>query len=409
NVTTMTTQPMLLGVLCNMWKVEYQQQHICAVKGSSVAVLCSFHRPDSQTVEKVMWGHVKAPDSKGRLIVDSNSRKVSKRFQYIGDKHDNCSLKINQVEHKYAGIYTVRIIYNKKDSLPGYKPSPRLKVVGKFFFFSENISEAVKEGDSVNVTCINSCDGGNISSVFTWFKDGESINEGPVLYLTNISSANSGNYTCSLKAHRGTTSRVVHINVEGGPKNTSVFIRPSVEGDDSSSLILTCSSHANPPVENYTWFKMVGDDILDVGHQSVLFPGDGGCYFCCATNKHGSQNSSAVTLNIKHLTMIVTKPSEKETMKEGDTVNVTCVNSCDDGRKRSSEFIWFKDGESIIEGPVLHLINMSYTNSGNYTCSLKTHTGTTSGVKHIDVECEYWTRAPTARSSKQRMRKKTPL
>uniref|UniRef100_A0A3Q1B4E4 Ig-like domain-containing protein n=1 Tax=Amphiprion ocellaris TaxID=80972 RepID=A0A3Q1B4E4_AMPOC len=292
-------------VLCNMWKVEYQQQHICAVKGSSVAVLCSFHRPDSQTVEKVMWGHVKAPDSKGRLIVDSNSRKVSKRFQYTGDKHDNCSLKINQVEHKYAGIYTVRIIYNKKDSLPGYKPSPRLKVVGNISMAKTKGKEAVKEGDSVNVTCINSCDGGNISSVFTWFKDGESINEGPVLYLTNISSANSGNYTCSLKAHRGTTSRVL-LSVRG-PKNTSVFIRPSVEGDDSSSLILTCSSHANPPVENYTWFKTVGDDILDVGHQSVLFPGDGGCYFCCATNKHGSQNSSAVTLNIKRKTLFKKK------------------------------------------------------------------------------------------------------
>ncbi|XP_051797204.1 B-cell receptor CD22-like [Acanthochromis polyacanthus] len=149
------------------------------------------------------------------------------------------------------------------------------------------------------MTCVNSCDGGNISSVFTWFKDGESINEGPVLYLTNISSTNSGNYMCSLKVHRGATSRVIHIDVEGGPKNTSVFIRPSVEGDDSSNLILTCSSHANPPVENYTWFKIVGDDVLDVGHQPVLFPGDGGCYFCCATNKHGSQNSSAVILNIK--------------------------------------------------------------------------------------------------------------
>ncbi|XP_040917574.1 B-cell receptor CD22-like isoform X2 [Toxotes jaculatrix] len=160
----------------------------------------------------------------------------------------------------------------------------------------------MKEGDSVNLTCINSCDGGNFSSAFTWFKNGEPINEGPVFYLRNISSTNSGNYTCSLTTHKETTSGVINIDVEYGPKNTSGSVRPSTEVDAGSNITLACSSHANPSVENYTWFKIVGDDdIKKVGnktelHMREVFPGQ---YFCTATNKHGSQNSSTVTLKVK--------------------------------------------------------------------------------------------------------------
>ncbi|XP_051244876.1 B-cell receptor CD22 isoform X7 [Dicentrarchus labrax] len=160
-----------------------------------------------------------------------------------------------------------------------------------------NVNGTVKEGDSINLTCINSCD--DLSSAFTWFKSGEPFSEGPVLYLSNMSSTNSGNYTCSLKTHTGTTSGVINIDVEYGPKNTSVSVRPSLEIDPSSNFTMICSSHANPPVENYTWFKIDEDDNNAVGHQPLFLSAEGGQYFCTATNKHGSQNSSVVTLKIK--------------------------------------------------------------------------------------------------------------
>lgn len=86
-----------------------------------------------------------------------------------------------------------------------------------------------------------------------------------------------------------------------GPKNTSVSVRPSMEVDAGTNVTLICSSHANPPVESYIWFKIDDDDddIVDVGHQPVLFSGDGGQYLCSASNKHGSHNSSVVTVKIK--------------------------------------------------------------------------------------------------------------
>lgn len=75
-----------------------------------------------------------------------------------------------------------------------------------------------------------------------------------------------------------------------------VSVTPSTE-------TLICHSRANPAVENYTWFKIYNDHISAAGHQRELhlkkdFQGDHN-YFCMATNKYGSHNSSTVLLRGK--------------------------------------------------------------------------------------------------------------
>lgn len=204
---TWTLMPLFLaGVFCSSWEVVYHQQHICAVNGSSVVIPCSFYYLDNWTVKRLFWFHVEAHHFS--LISDRNTG-----FQYIGDKHHNCSLKIHQVKHNDAGNYIFRFTAtsnSKRDKWTG-RVGSTLKVVDLNI---SNGNRTTKEGDSVNLTCINGCDGGNLSSAFTWFQNGEPINEGPVLYLSNVTSTNSGNYTCSLKKHTGTTSRVVNVDVE---------------------------------------------------------------------------------------------------------------------------------------------------------------------------------------------------
>uniref|UniRef100_A0A3Q4I6T0 Ig-like domain-containing protein n=1 Tax=Neolamprologus brichardi TaxID=32507 RepID=A0A3Q4I6T0_NEOBR len=286
----------LLGVLCNMWKVKHQQRLICAVKGSSVIFLCSFQNPDNQTVRRILWGHVQPAALKARLI-SSSLRTLFTRFQYIGNTYHDCSLKIHQVECSDVGRYFVRFntMSNRHE-----ENTPVLKVVDLTIFMSKpSVKEAIREGDSVNLTCMNSCDGGKISSAYTWFKNGEPLHEGAALYLRNVSPTSSGNYTCSLKTHLGSTSRVLGIDVEYGPRNTTVLVQPPLGADPGSDFTLICSSHANPPVENYTWFRIAAGDSVNVGHQPVFHPRDSDQYLCSVTNKHGSQNSSVVTLNIK--------------------------------------------------------------------------------------------------------------
>ncbi|XP_034448208.1 B-cell receptor CD22-like isoform X1 [Hippoglossus hippoglossus] len=304
NLTWILSLLLLSGVLSNEWKVEYQPS-VCAVKGSSVVIPCSFYYPKGEKVQEVKWGQESKDIYKGHFIFDSASNNQSSRFQYIGDKLQNCSLKINPVEHNIADKYIFRFITKSPTGQWTGTGGSTLKIVDlKTSVTNTSGHGATKEGDSVNVTCRNSCDGGDVSSAFIWLKNGESIHKGPSLYWRDISPSNSGNYTCSLEAHNGTTSRVVNINVEYGPKNTSVSVRPSTEVDVGSNVILTCSSRANPPVENYSWFKVDEDDVIIVENKSELHFREfslaaGGRYLCSATNKHGSQNSTMVTLKVK--------------------------------------------------------------------------------------------------------------
>uniref|UniRef100_A0AAR2JWW6 Ig-like domain-containing protein n=1 Tax=Pygocentrus nattereri TaxID=42514 RepID=A0AAR2JWW6_PYGNA len=71
----------------------------------------------------------------------------------------------------------------------------------------------------------------------------------------------------------------------------SVSISPSGEIVEGSSVTLTCSSDANPPVQNYTWFKEGGSSPVGSGH-SYRAP-QRGSYYCEAQNEHGSQKSAA--------------------------------------------------------------------------------------------------------------------
>uniref|UniRef100_A0A3Q1JJE4 Ig-like domain-containing protein n=1 Tax=Anabas testudineus TaxID=64144 RepID=A0A3Q1JJE4_ANATE len=260
----------------------------------SVVIHCSFYRPDNLRVKRVVWGHVKSRHVSGRVIFDSNVRRATTRYQYTGDKYHSCSLKIHKVLQNDAGKYIITFNSFKMDTWRG-NAGPTLKVVDlKVLVTKTNGNETMKEGDFVNLTCLNRCDARDPASAFTWFKNGEPINEGPALYLSNISPANSGNYTCSLKTQAGTSSGVMHIDVEYGPKNTTVSVSSS-GADTDSNITLVCSSHSNPPVANYTWFK-IDADIVEVGHQPIFIPGDRGQYLCSVTNKHGSQNSSTVNL-----------------------------------------------------------------------------------------------------------------
>ncbi|XP_023265812.1 B-cell receptor CD22-like [Seriola lalandi dorsalis] len=184
------------AAISGCWKVEYQQQCICAVKGSSVVIPCSFYHPANLRVKRVTWGHVKSRHLKGRIVFSSNFKKVTTRFQYIGDNHHDCSLKIHQVKHNDAGKYSIR--FNSRISRWPGNVGPSLKVVDlKAVVTKTNGNRTMKEGDSVNLTCINSCDGGDLSSAITWFKNGKLLNQQSVLFLNKISSTNSGNYTCS--------------------------------------------------------------------------------------------------------------------------------------------------------------------------------------------------------------------
>ena len=92
--------------------------------------------------------------------------------------------------------------------------------------------------------------------------------------------------------------KLAHILTDK-PKSVSVSISPGeiVEG---SSVTLTCSSDANPPVHNYTWYMRTGAESLIRGTgDSISFnvtSDSSGLYYCEAENEVGSQTSTGVAV-----------------------------------------------------------------------------------------------------------------
>uniref|UniRef100_A0A8C7J6P5 Ig-like domain-containing protein n=1 Tax=Oncorhynchus kisutch TaxID=8019 RepID=A0A8C7J6P5_ONCKI len=84
-----------------------------------------------------------------------------------------------------------------------------------------------------------------------------------------------------------------------GPKNTSVSVSPSGEIVEGSSVTLTCSSDANPPVDKYTWYKKNVTSPKASGQSysiTNIISEDRGEYYCEAQNGRGSMNSTALMI-----------------------------------------------------------------------------------------------------------------
>uniref|UniRef100_A0AAZ3SIM3 Ig-like domain-containing protein n=1 Tax=Oncorhynchus tshawytscha TaxID=74940 RepID=A0AAZ3SIM3_ONCTS len=94
-------------------------------------------------------------------------------------------------------------------------------------------------------------------------------------------------------------SRTINMDVKYGPKNTSVSVSPSGEIVEGSSVTLTCSSDANPPVDKYTWYFQNETFLNGCGQMyniSNFRSEDSGHYHCEAWNRRGSRNSTALMI-----------------------------------------------------------------------------------------------------------------
>ena len=88
------------------------------------------------------------------------------------------------------------------------------------------------------------------------------------------------------------------------PKNTSVLARPSNVIDSGVSLTLTCSSQANPAVENYTWYRINAADAWETRSGpsytiAEVSPRASGQYYCEARNRIGTHSSPVLTVRVR--------------------------------------------------------------------------------------------------------------
>ncbi|XP_076135392.1 B-cell receptor CD22-like [Alosa pseudoharengus] len=282
--------------------VHMTHYHICAVSGSSVVMSCSFTPPAGHTVTNVFWVinpkvGVEPPD-----LYDDPS--YTGRVQYYWDKNNNknnCTLKLTGVKTTDSTEYKVRIIANGNTN-KWLSHGVGLSVTGLTVLVSKPVVEGRKGKMSCSYTCKSS------KPTVIWRKDGKVLPPDQIknseLIFTSVRKDDEGNYSCALKGHEGHPSKPRKLNAMFSPKNISVSLSPAGEIHEGSTVTLTCSSDANPPVENYTWFKLNESTPVGSGQQysiTNISSEDGGQYYCEARNKYGAEKSSAVSITVTDL------------------------------------------------------------------------------------------------------------
>uniref|UniRef100_A0A4W5L4M9 Ig-like domain-containing protein n=1 Tax=Hucho hucho TaxID=62062 RepID=A0A4W5L4M9_9TELE len=121
--------------------------------------------------------------------------------------------------------------------------------------FSPGLQVKVTGGhQDKTLTCSTTCTLTD-NPTYIWYKNGHKVKEDTSsLYSDSFSDADR--YSCAVEGHEDLHSAEETLTVTYGPKNTSVSVSPSGEIVEGSSVNLTCSSDANPPVDKYTWYKI---------------------------------------------------------------------------------------------------------------------------------------------------------
>ncbi|XP_045070328.1 B-cell receptor CD22-like [Coregonus clupeaformis] len=345
----------------NGWSVSYTKNSICTLKGSTVELSCSYTYPRGYTVTTTKWYKLKK-----RMWTEIQYTFLD-RIKYRGNKENDCTLRITDLRLSDSAGYRFRLI----TSGGKFAGSPVSLTVTDVVLVMDPTS--VSEGARVTLTCRTKCTLDPITS-YSWYKNGQPIPNSntysPVYSLFPVSSEDAGRYSCAVEGHEDLPSPEDTLNVRYGPKNTSVSVSPSGEIVEGSSVTLTCSSDANPPVDKYTWYKKNITSPKASGQSyniTNISSEESGEYYCEAENKYGRLNSSVfvdVQYGPKNTSVSVSPSGE---IVEGSSVTLTCSS---DANPPVDKYTWYKNNITSpkASGQSYNITNISSEESGEYYC-----------------------------------------
>ncbi|KAK0152643.1 Basement membrane-specific heparan sulfate proteoglycan core protein [Merluccius polli] len=326
----------------------------------------------------------------------SSDANPAANYTWFKDNTDNSSRDMNQgqqlvfghIKSSDSGKYLCEAkneFWTKSASI-----SINVKYGPKHTSVISSPSGGVKEGSSVTLSCSSDA---NPAAKYTWFKNNQTLLWKPIqrYTFTSVRSEDRGKYCCQAENKYGRlSSNWVFIDVQYGPKHTSVISSPSGGVKEGSSVTLSCSSDANPAA-NYTWFKDNTDNSsrdMNQGQQLVfghIKSSDSGKYLCEAKNEFGTKSAS-ISINVKYgpkHTSVISSPSGG--VKEGSSVTLSCSSDANPAAK----YTWFKNNQPLLWKPIQRytFTSVHSEDSGTYRCQAVNKYGRlSSNLVFIDVQ-----------------------
>ncbi|XP_073722547.1 B-cell receptor CD22-like [Misgurnus anguillicaudatus] len=354
------------------WGVNYSSSYICALKGSTVIINCTYKYPTGYKIMNVFWTNTNETAKDKEHPDLFNDSEYSQRIEYLGDKHHDCTMRLTDVRQTDSHKYYFRFITDQPKWVG--KHGVTLDITD---LQVESSGERVTERHSVTLTCKSRCSLPD-RSTFIWFKNTQSLSErtdrNNQLILQSVRRNDSGNYSCAVQGHN-LTSPHQYLNVIYAPDKPVISIKPSGEIMEGDSVTLTCSSKSNPPVQIYSWFKE--NKTVASGQTYIISKirsDHSGEYKCKSINELGKRYS-AMNLNVLYPPKKVTASiSGSGEIKEGDSVNLTCSS---ESNPPVQIYSWFKVNEtsSVGSGQTYSITNINSSHSGWFYCEAQNEVG----------------------------------
>ncbi|XP_076842825.1 uncharacterized protein LOC143487656 [Brachyhypopomus gauderio] len=314
----------------NCWSVTYSVSTICALIGSSLDLHSYFTFPNNKKVTKSFW----FINWSGAEPVDVRQEEgYYGRVQYRQNSQNTCSMTLTHLRESDARTYMFRFYTDDPTGKYTDEPGVTLSVTG--------LTVTVSDGRGVkNLMCSSTCALSN-NPTYIWFRNGQRMSDCTSVSCSVPADRCADRYSCAVEGHENITSPAVYP-----PRNTSAVVVPSGERVEGGSVTLTCSSDANPPVLNYSWFKQraAADTLLGTGQNysiTNISSQHSGLYYCTAHNQLGQHNSTAALLDVLYPPRVPSKrvvPSGERV--EGGSVTPTCSS---DANPPVLNYSWFKN------------------------------------------------------------------
>ncbi|XP_033985910.1 B-cell receptor CD22-like isoform X3 [Trematomus bernacchii] len=369
--------------------LTYTEGSICAPKGSSVDISCTYS--SNECITSKFWF---SPERRHQGQNPSQPEDLSKnsqdagRVQITDTERGRSTLRISDLRDSDSAQYLFKFktpSFEWRSDLPGTTltvTALQVQVIRTTYRQYNTYAE---------LKCHSSCSPAGVS--YVWFKNGEKFT------TTSISSYKgriqlTDTISCALEGHEAFSSPIVYA------PRIPFLSKPSAEIKEGSSVTLTCSSDANPAA-TYTWYKRNQNahfSYFNEGPRLVfrsIQSSDSGQYLCKAENKLGSSTSENISIYVKYAPKppsVSVRPSAE--IEEGSSVTLTCSSDANP----AANYTWYKENGNrnvppLSEGPRLVLSSIQSSDSGQYYCRAENKLGSIRS-ESISIDVKYSPKLP---------------
>ncbi|KAL1005543.1 hypothetical protein UPYG_G00060440 [Umbra pygmaea] len=196
----------------NGWSVTYTTQSICALKGSTVNLSCSYSYPSGHKVKDTWW-YTKYYKEKNESVFLNlmNDSDYTGHVRYHGDRMNTHMLTITDLRETDSALYRFRFITDQPGGTYTNFSGVLLSVTG----LQVNVTTGYM---AKKLTCSTTCTlTDNINTTYTWYKKNVASPKasGQGYNITNIRSEDSGEYYCEAENKYGRlSSSVVFVDIQ---------------------------------------------------------------------------------------------------------------------------------------------------------------------------------------------------